>query len=260
MIAAHVSELVNWSSVGSYSVGMLLLLPLLLTANPISTHIKGFDKPRKEQRGTLGPSQLAEGKVTVHCVDVGGWWLSELNDPGHKGAVAVWMKKKTGDAIPCDGNDEGAVHLAGAEGFGHFAGTRGEFVFITSADAFGDRASLRVYSLRDGNQVYETEFSLDAPASLHGDGKSTTFKFHVAIAATCEPKGEDAASCWKQLRESAHVPESLDIKAPPCDAVFKGKGPMAGTTLISLPAEVELSASRTPLRFRAGAATCAESP
>lgn len=239
---------------------MVLLLPLLIAATPISAHIKGLDKPKKEQRGVLGDSQFTQGKVKILCVDVGNWWLTEVDDPGHKGAVAVWLKRKTGDPIPCDGNDEGVTHLAGAEGFGYFAGTRGEFVFITSADGFGDRAGLRVYSLRDGNQVYETEFSMGEPATLSGEGKSLVFRFHVAIAATCEPKGEEAAACWKQLRESAHVPESLDIKPPPCDAVFKGKGPMAGTTLISLPAEVDLSSSKTPLKYRAGTASCTESP
>lgn len=238
---------------------MSLLLPLILAASPIATHLKGLEKPKKEQRGVLGDSQLAAGKVKVHCVDVGNWWLTEVDDPGHKGAVAVWLKRKTGDAIPCDGNDEGVTHLSGAEGFGSFAGVRGEFVFITSADAFGDRAGLRVYSLRDGNQVYETEFSLHAPVTLSGEGKSTVMHFHVAIAATCEPRGDDAATCWKQLRESAHVPDALDVKPPPCDAVFKGKGPMAGTTLISLPAEIDLSSPKS-FKYRTGTAGCAESP
>ena len=97
---------------------------------------------------------------------------------------------------------------------------------------------------------------------LHGlspaEGKSLWLRFHVAVTSTCNPLGAEAASCWQEIRESARVPESVEIKPPPCDAVFKGKTGMPGPALISLPAEVDLSSPKT-LRYLPGAATCVES-
>jgi len=78
----------------------------------------------------------------------------------------------------------------------------------------------------------------------------------LALAALVLPLAlSDAAQCWKESRESARVPEELEVNPPPCDAIFKGKP----SHLFALPAEFDLTAPKS-LRFRAGAATCAESP
>ena len=236
----------------------LIISLLVLAAAPAASPLQGLDKPKKEQRATLGEREHTTGRVTIHCVDVGASMLVEINDPGLMGARDVWLKKKTGDVLPpCDANDAGATHVGGAEGYGSVAGTKGDFLFVTSADSFTDRRGLRVFSLTTGEQRYEAEFNEGQPITLTADGKSLLLRFHLAISSTCEPRGDEAAACWKQLRESANVPDGVDIKPPPCDAVFKGKTGM-GTALISLPAEVDLTAPKK-VKYRQGAATCAES-
>jgi hypothetical protein len=240
---------------------MTPLLAVLLAAAPVAkpSPLQGLDKPKKEQRGTLGESPSTKGKVKIRCLDVGPSMLVEVNDPGMMGARDVWLEKKTGDAMPvCDESDAGGTHVSGAEGYGYVEGTKGEFLFVTSADAFGDRQGLRVFSLLTGAQVYEAEFSLQQPVQVSLEGKSVLLRFQLAITSTCEPRGEELASCWKQLRESANVPDAVEIKPPPCDAAFKGKTGF-GASLIALPAEVDLSKPKT-VKYRPGAATCAESP
>jgi hypothetical protein len=233
----------------------------MLAAGPKVHTLTGLDKPKKEQRGTLGNSELAEGKVTIHCRDMGAMVIVEVNDPGIKGARDVWVEKKAGDAMPpCDESDRGRTHLSAAEGFGNVAGAKGDFVFVTSSDGFGDRMALRVFQLSSGNQLFETELSTQQPITLTVEGKALWLRFHRAVPLTCEPHGETAAQCWKELRESARVPEELEVNPPPCDAIFKGKpSHLSGTPLVALPAEIDLTAPKS-LRFRAGAATCAESP
>jgi hypothetical protein len=185
--------------------------------------------------------------------------LVEIDDPGLMGSKEVWLRKKAGDVMPpCDANEAGVTHVPGIPGYGYVAGIKGDFLFATSADSFSDRAGLRVFSLTTGDQVYETEFNLDQPFTISAEGKSLMLRFHVAVTSTCNPLGAEAETCWKEIRESARVPEGLEIKPPPCDAVFKSKTGLPGPALIALPAEVDLSAPKT-LKYRAGAATCIES-
>lgn len=238
------------------SMGMLLVL----AAAPKPHTLTGLDKPKKEQRATIANSETTKGKVTIHCRDMGTVVIVEVNDPGLMGARDLWLEKKTSDAtLPCDESDHGGTHVQGAEGFGYVAGAKGDFLFVTSADAFGDKMGLRVFQLSSGTQVFETEFSTQQPITLTVDGKSLWLRFRQAVTVTCEPHGETAEKCWKDLRDSARVPEAIEIKPPPCDAIFKGKSHLSGTSLVALPAEVELTSPKS-LRFRAGAATCAESP
>ncbi|MFZ5442880.1 MAG: hypothetical protein ACOZQL_22940 [Myxococcota bacterium] len=240
---------------------MILAALLVLAAAPAVSPLKGLDKPKKEQRGTLGDSENTKGKVKIHCVDVGSAMLVEIDDPGLVGARDVWLRKKVGDAMPpCDANESDVRHVTGVPGFGYVAGTKGDFLFATSADAFGDRMGLRVFALSTGEQVYEAEFSLQQPVTLTMEGKSLLMRFHLAVSATCEPRGEEAAACWKEVREAARVPEKLEVKAPPCDEVFRGKNALPGTALLALPVEVDLAASPRKPRHLPGAATCAESP
>jgi hypothetical protein len=240
----------------------MLIVSMLLAAapaTPVAGRLKGLDKPKKEQRATLGESETTRGKVKIRCVDVGASMLVEIDDPGLMGAKEVWLKKKLGDAMPpCDANESGVTHITGIPGYGYVAGTKGDYLFATSADSFTDRSGLRVFSLVTGEQLYETEFNVDQPITLTAEGKSLWLRFHVAVTSTCNPLGAEAASCWKEIRESARVPESVEIKPPPCDAAFKGKSAMPGPALISLPAEVDLSSPKT-LKYLPGAATCVES-
>lgn len=238
----------------------MLLVALLLAAAP-PTYVKGLDKPKKEQRATLGDSETTKGKVKIHCVDVGAAMLVEIDDPGLMGARDVWLRKKQGDAMPpCDANESEVTHVTGIPGYGYVAGTKGEYLFAVSADAFGDRMGLRVFSVTTGEQLYETDFSLQHPVTLTAEGKSLRMRLHVAVTATCDPLGAEAATCWKEILDTARVPDGLELKPPPCDAAFKGKPALPGTAQVALPAEVELSASPRKAKYVAGAATCAEAP
>jgi hypothetical protein len=240
---------------------MSLLLTLVLAAAP-PLPIVGLDKPKKEQRATLGDSETTKGKVKIHCVDVGSAMLVEVDDPGLVGARDVWLRKKTGDAMPpCDANEAGVTHVTGIPGYGYVVGTRGEYLFAMSSDEFGDRSGVRVFSLKDGVQLFEADVGLQRPLTLTTEGKALVMRFHLMVSLTCEPLGAEAAECWKQVRENAHVADSVDIKPPPCDAVFKGKKDvLPGTAQVALPAEVDLSVSPRRVKHIAGAATCAESP
>lgn len=239
------------------TVATLLVLATLAAQPKLA--ITGLDKPRKEQVGTLANSETAKGKVTVHCRDAGNFVVVEVNDPGLMGARDVWVERKGDGAQPCDDSDAGGTHVSGAEGYGYVAGTKGDFLFVTSADGMGDRMGLRVFQLSSGNQIFETEFSLQQPVTVTVDGKSMWLRFHLAVTVTCEPYGETAEACFKDILESAHVPASVEIKPPPCDALFKDKHHLSGTSQVALPAEVDLSAPKS-VKFRAGAATCAEQP
>ena len=240
---------------------MTWLLALLCAAAPVAKppRIQGLDKPKKEQRATLGQSPTTEAKVKIRCVDVGASMLVEVNDPGLMGARAMWLEKKNGTTMPpCDENDSGGTHVSGAEEYGYVEGTKGDFLFVTSSDAFGDRMGVRVFSLLTGAQLYDAEFNLDQPFTVTAEGKTLVLRFHLAITSTCDPRGDELAACWKQLREAANVPEGVDIRPPPCDAVFKGKTGLFNA-LIALPVEVDVSKPK-PVKYRKGAATCAEAP
>ena len=237
-----------------------LVTLLVLGAPPRGHTLTGLDKPKKEQKATLGESETTKGKVSLRCREVGEVVIYEVNDPGLIGARDLWLEKKGATTPPCDANERsGRVQLHGAEGFGYVAGSKGDFLFVTSADGFGEKQSLRVFSLSSGNQLFETEYSSQQPLTLTVEGKSVWLRFHQSVVVTCEPHGETAEACWKDIREAARVPESVEIKPPPCDAIFKGKSHLAGTSQVSLPAEVDLSNPKV-VKFRPGAATCAEAP
>lgn len=237
----------------------MVLLLLLLAAAPRPA-VDGLDKPKKSQTGKLGPSELTKGTVTVRCVDLGKVMLVEINDPGLKGARDAWLKKKASDAMPpCDASDTDVIHIEGAGGYGYIQGTRGEFIFATSADTFGDRLGLRVFSAVTGAMLLDVETSMQKPASLHLDGASLWLRYHEAIPATCDPVGAEAETCWKQLRDDAKIPAELEVKAPQCAAAFKNKKVLPGSALLAVPVEVDLNAPKTK-RFRTGEATCDIAP
>ena len=238
----------------------MYLLLLLLAAGPRPT-IEGLDKPKNVQVGKLGKSENAAGPVTIRCVDVGKFALVEIKDPGLIGAKDAWLRKKNGAAMPpCDANDAEATHVEGLSGFGYVDGTKGDFIFATSADTFGDRAGLRVFSATTGAMLLDVERSTQKPASLSTEGTSVWLRYHEALPATCDPVGAEAEKCWKQLREDAKIPEDLTLKAPPCEKELKGKNVLPGSALLAVPVEVDLTAPKTSKRFRAGDATCALAP
>ena len=240
---------------------MMILSLLFLAAAP--PPIVGLDKPKKVQVGKLGKSERADGEVTVHCMDLGKLMLVEVRDPGLMGARDAWLKKKTGEVMPpCDGSDVDVTRIEGLSGYGYIVGTRGEFIFETSADAFGDRMGLRVFSATSGAMLLDVERSLQKPATLTLEGASLWLRYNEAIPATCDPVGAEAETCWKQLRADAKIPEDVAIKAPPCGPAFKGKQVLPGAALIAVPVEVDLNAPvKTRVkRFRAGEATCDVAP
>ncbi len=238
---------------------MMLFTLLLLTAAPRPA-IEGLDKPKKSQIGKLGPSELTKGTVTVRCFDLGKVMLVEVNDPGLKGARDAWLKKKTSDAMPpCDGSDADVIHLEGVGGYGSVDGTRGDFIFATSADGFGDRVGLRVFSATTGAMLLDVERSMQKPVTFHPDGASLWLRFNEGIPATCDPVGAEAETCWKQLREDTKIPATLELKPPDCGAAFHGKKLLPGSALLAVPVEVDLNAPKTK-KFRAGEATCDVAP
>ena len=233
---------------------MLLILTVLLAASP-PPPIKGFDKPKKEERGVLGESELAKGKVKIYCADVGRWMLVEVTDPGLKGARDVWLRKKIGEAMPpCEASESGVTRLEGAATYGYVAGVKGHFVFVTSADGASDRRGVRVYSLVDGAEVYTAELSTQFPATVTSDGKTTVLRFHLGIHARCEPLGDDASSCWKEIKEGANIPAQVAVEPPPCEALLKRHPDRMGIQ-VAVPAEVDLSSPKV-VKFTAGPATC----
>jgi hypothetical protein len=239
---------------------MMFLIPLVLAATP---PIAGLDKPKKVQVGKLGKSELAAGDVTVRCMDIGRLMLVEVKDPGLKGARDAWLKKKNGDAMPpCDGSETDVIRVEGVGGYGYVDGTRGDFIFASSADAFGDRVGLRVFSATTGAMLLDVERSSQKPAALVLEGASLWLRYNEAIPATCDPVGAEAESCWKQLRADTKIPVELEIKPPPCGPAFKGKQLLPGSALLSVPVEVDLNAPlKTRVkRFRAGEATCDVAP
>ena len=238
----------------------MLLTLLLFAATPRLT-IEGLDKPKNVQVGKLGKSENASGTVTIRCVDVGKSSLVEINDPGLMGAKDAWLRKKTGEVMPpCDANDTEVTRVEGLSGFGYVVGTRGEFIFANSADGFGDRLGLRVFSTNAGAMLLDVERSMQKPATLTTQGTSLWLRYHEALPATCDPVGPEAAKCWKQLREDAKIPEAIAIKAPPCEKELKGKNVLPGSALLAVPVEIDLTAPKTSKRFRAGDATCALAP
>ena len=237
-----------------------MLLTLLLLAATPRPAVEGLDKPKKAQLGKLGKSELAAGDVTVRCVDVGKFMLVEIKDPGLKGARDAWLKKKNGDVLPpCDANETDVLRVD-VGGYGYVDGTRGDFIFATSADGFGDRVGLRVFSATTGAMLLDVERSTQKPATFKVEGASLWLQYLEGIPATCDPAGELAAACWKELRESAKIPETLELKAPPCDAEFKGKKVFPGSSQIAVPVEVDLNSPAKTKRFRAGEATCSIAP
>jgi hypothetical protein len=233
---------------------MTLLLALLFAASPANP-FHGFDKPVKEERGTLGESELAKGKVKIYCADVGRWMLVEITDPGVKGAKDLWLRKKVGDTMPpCDANDSGVTRLEGAEQFGYLAGIKGGYAFVLSAEVSGGFRGLRVYSLINGVLVYDGEFDAGQAATLVSEGKTTLLRFHIEIHARCQPTGDEAVSCWKELRADAAIPEGVAITPPPCDALLKSQPDMLSAA-VAVPVEIDLASPKKP-KFIAGAATC----
>ncbi len=230
---------------------MLHLAVLALAVSPLS----GFEKPAKEERGFLGESELGKGKVKIYCADVGRSMLVEINDPGVKGARDLWLRKKLGDAMPpCDANDSGVTRLDGAAQFGYLAGIKGGYAFVLSADSASGFRGLRVYALTDGVLVYDSEFNGSQPITLVTDNKRTVLRAHVEIHARCQPSGDEAVSCWKELRADSAIPESVQLTPPPCDALLKTHPETLGA-VVSVPVEIDLSNSKK-VKFRDGAATC----
>lgn len=235
----------------------MLISLLILSAVP---SVQGLDKPKKAQTAKLGKSELAAGTVTARCVDLGKVMLVEVNDPGLKGAKDAWLKKKTTDAMPpCDGNDADPTHLESVAGYGYIEGTKGDFIFVAGSDTFGDRLGMRVVSATNGALLVDVERSISKPASLHAEGPSLWLRFHGAIPATCDPVGDQAENCWKQLVTDAKIPEDVKVKAPDCTKAFKGKTALPGAALIAVPMEIDLNAPKT-VRFRTGDATCDIAP
>jgi len=230
---------------------MIFILAFALAASPLS----GFEKPVKEERGSLGESELTKGKVKIYCADVGRWMLVEINDPGLKGARELWLRKKLGDAMPpCDANDSGVTRLDGAAQFGYLAGIKGGYAFVLSADSASGFRGLRVYALTDGALVYDGELNATQPMTLVAEGKRTLLRGHIEIHARCQPSGEEAVSCWKELRADSAIPQSVQLTPPPCDALLKSHPDTLGA-MVSVPVEIDLSVSKK-VTFRDGAATC----
>ncbi|GMU61544.1 MAG: hypothetical protein AMXMBFR34_33070 [Myxococcaceae bacterium] len=243
------------------SGGVPTLLLVLLAAAP-HPGVDGLEKPKKAQTGKLGKSELAPGgTITVKCFDAGAVMVVEVNDPGLKGAADAWLKRKQGDVLPpCDANDADATRLDGVIGFGHVLGKKGDFLFAQSADGFGDRVGLRVFSLPSGALVLDVERSVQKPASLHAEGDSLWLRFHEAVVATCDPIGDNAERCWQEVRDSAKVPADLKLTPPPCDKHHKQLEATPGSSQLAIPVEVELKAPKKSKRFRAGEATCSVAP
>jgi hypothetical protein len=239
----------------------MLAVVLLVLAAPPKPSIEGLDKPKKVVTTKLGRSELAAGHVTVRCTDLGPKVLVEIRDPGLIGARDAWLKTKTGDVMPpCDGNaDDDVVHLSGLNGFGAVVGVRGELIFATSADQFGDREGLRVFHSVTGEQLLDVERSTQKPAVVRVDGPSVWLRYHEAIPATCDPLGQKAEACWEELKQNAQLPVDVKVKAPPCDAKFKASHMVTGKSLIAVPVELDLNAPHTK-KFLAGEATCAVAP
>lgn len=237
-------------------------LPLLvfLAATPKPT-IDGLDKPKKIVTTKLGKSELAAGEVTVRCTELGTKVLVEVMDPGLIGVRDAWLKKKSGDALPpCDGNaDDDVIHLEGLSGFGAVEGVRGELIFATSADFFGDRAGLRVFHAQTGELLLDVERSVQKPATIRVDGPSTWLRYHEALPATCDPLGQKAEACWEELKQNAQIPVDVKVKAPPCDAKFKAAKVTTGKSLLAVPVEIDLHAPSSK-KFLSGEATCAVAP
>lgn len=238
------------------------LLLAMLAAVP-KPSVQGLDKPKKAQTGKLGKSETAPGGVVkVKCFDAGAVMVVEVNDPGLMGAADAWLQKKKGSAPPpCDGNGDAAdvTRLDGVIGYGYVLGTKGDFLFVESADGFGDRMGLRVLSLSTGALVLDVERSVDHPATLKADGDALWLRYHEAVVATCDPVGEQAERCWHEVRDAAKVPTDLDVKPPPCGKYEKQLLAVPGSSQVALPVEVDLKAPKTK-RFRAGQATCGVAP
>lgn len=238
---------------------MFLLMMAVIAATPRPS-VEGLDKPRQAQTGKLGKSELANGPVTIRCIDVGRAALVEIRDPGLKGAKDVWLRKKNGDSMPpCDANENGVTRVEGVAGFGYVLGAKGDFIFAESADGFGDRIGLRVFSASTGAMVLEVERSAQKPAALHAEGSSLWLRYHEPVPATCDPVGDDAAKCWKEVVESARIPGSVEVKPPPCGPHEKQLKAAPGSSQLAVPVEVDLSSPKTK-RFRAGEATCGVAP
>jgi hypothetical protein len=239
----------------------MLTLTLALLAAPPRPAVEGLDKPKKVQTRKLGKSELmAGGTVTVKCFDAGKVMVAEVHDPGLMGAANAWLKKKEGDALPpCDGNDTDGAHLEPLIGFGHVVGVKGDFLFAQSADNFGDREGLRVFSLPSGALVLDVERSVQQPATVRVQGERVVLRYHEAVAATCDPVGEGAARCWAQIRDAAKVPVDVDIAPPPCGKYQMQLEPAPGGAQVALPVEVDLSSPKSK-RYVAGQATCSLAP
>ncbi len=234
-------------------MGFTLSLALLTLA--AGSPLTGFEKPPKEERGFLGDSETGKGKVKIYCADVGRWMLVEINDPGIKGARDLWLRKKLGDAMPpCDANDSGVTRLDGAAQFGYLAGIRGGYAFVLSADSASGFPGVRVYALADGVLVYDGEFFAAQPITLVTEGKKTLLRAHVEIHARCQPSGDEAVSCWKELRADAAIPATVELTPPPCDAALKAHPEMLGA-MVAVPVEIDLSNAKR-VKFLNGAATC----
>ncbi|MBL9037901.1 MAG: hypothetical protein JNG84_05230 [Archangium sp.] len=234
-----------------------LVVSLLISAPPPSTNqpFRGFEKPAKEERGTLGESQLSVGKVKIYCADVGRWMLVEINDPGLKGARGMWLRKKKGDAMPpCDANEADVTALEGAAQYGYLAGIKGGYAFVLSADGAAAFRGVRVYSLVNGALIYDGEFDARQPTSLVSENRTTLMRFHSEVHARCQPTGDEAVSCWKEIRADVAIPDDVKLTPPPCDAVLKSHPDMLGA-LVAVPVEIDL-ASASKRKFIDGAATC----
>lgn len=155
---------------------------------------------------------------------------------------------------PCNEEAAGVTRLESAAQFGYFAGIKGGYAFVISADSASGYRGVRVFSLLDGVLVFDGEFNVSQPASVVSEGKSTLMRFHRELHARCQPTGDEAVSCWKELRADAKVPESVEIKPPPCDAVLKANPDMLGA-MVSVPVEIDLASAST-VKFRNGIATC----
>ncbi|MEW6429912.1 MAG: hypothetical protein AB1730_00270 [Myxococcota bacterium] len=239
----------------------LLLLAMLAAAPKPS--VEGLDKPKKAQTGKLGKSETAPGGVvTVRCFDAGAVMVVEVNDPGLMGAADAWLQKRKGNALPpCDGNADAAdpTRLDGVIGYGYVLGTKGDFLFVQSADGFGDRMGLRVLSLTTGALVLDVERSVWRPATLKAEGDSLWLRYHEAVVATCDPVGDAAERCWQEVRDAAKVPADLDVKPPPCAKDEEQRLAVPGSSQLAFPVEVDLKAPMTK-RFRTGETTCGLAP
>lgn len=151
------------------------------------------------------------------------------------------------------------TRLDGVIGYGYVLGTKGDFLFVQSADGFGDREGLRVFSLSTGALVLDVERSVDHPATLKAEGNALWLRYHEAVVATCDPVGDAAERCWQEVRDAAKVPADLDVKPPPCGKYEKQLTATPGIAQLALPVEVDLKAPKTK-RFRAGEATCGLAP